>query len=178
MPFQQQEYESAFHGFVESVVDAFVNADPILSRVHRIKMEAPSAVRAGEGPVQEPQLIIGEQRAAWQAVLDSDVDSLAAVITDAAQQRIAQLKALMYAQMNVISAPRGEMTWDIVIDHYEQWEWSADASGLVEPPSLVLAPDLASRLGALRAEQEERLRQIHDRKQAEWDARRRHRRIP
>ena len=177
MPFQQQEYETAFHRFVEELVDAFVMADPLLGRVHRISLEDPAAVRSGTGPTHEPQLIVAEQRADWQAVLESNVESLRDVITETAQQRVTQMKALAYAQMNVVSAPLGELTWEVILDHYEQWEWSADPSGLVEPPSLFLHPEVASRLGDWTRLQQDRLQEIQARKQADWDARRRHRRI-
>ena len=133
VPFQQPEYERAFQEFVSDAVEAFVVADPILSQIHRVKVpEDPLPVQAGEGEVQEPQLIGAEVQAPGQQVLDGDAEALQTAIAVAAEQRIAQMKRMLYAQLaadprNVINPGGQPLTWDLVLDNFEQREWTVDA---------------------------------------------------
>lgn len=183
MPFQQSEYEQAFQEFVSDAVEALVREDPLLSRIHRVKVtEDPLPVQAGDGEIQEPQLIGAELEAPGQTVLDGDAEALQTVIAVAAEQRIAQMKHKLYSQLaadprNVINPGAQPLTWDLVLDNFEQREWSVDADGVVQPPSLVMRPELMATLGEMSAEQTKRREQIQGAKQADADARRRDRRL-
>lgn len=183
MPFQQPEYERAFQEFVSDAVEAFVVEDAILSQIHRVKVpEDPLPVQAGESEVQDPQLIGAELQVPGQQVLDGDAEALQTAIAVAAEQRIAQMKQMLYAHLaadprNIINPEGQPLCWDLVLDNFEQREWSVDADGIVQSPSLVLRPELSAKLGEMSTEQTERRDRIRAAKQADADARRRNRRL-
>ena len=91
--FQIPEYERAFQSFVARSIDVLVDADPMLGRVQRVKVAESLAVQGPDGEVHEPQLIPVENRAAWQAVLDSDPTSRQDTIAAAAGEYIRQVKS-------------------------------------------------------------------------------------
>jgi hypothetical protein len=183
VPFQIPEYERAFQAFVARSIDVFVDADPMLSRVHRVKVAESLAVQGPDGEVHDPQLIPVENQAAWQEVLDSDPESLQGTISAAADEYIRQVKAAMYEAMaavpgGVINTGGQPLSWDLILDHSEQWQWSVDDDGAVRAPDVVMHPDARSRLGEMPAAQRERWREMQVRKQAEADVGRRSRRLP
>lgn len=180
--FQIPEYERAFQAFVARSIDVLVDADPVLGRVHRVKVAESLAVQGPDGEVHEPQLIPVENRAAWQAVLDSDPTSLQDTIAAAADEYIRQVKSSMYQAMaaapgGVINTGGQPLSWDLILDHLEQRQWSVGDDGAVRPPDVVMHPDARAKLGEMTVAQDERWREMQARKQAETDAGRRGRRL-
>jgi hypothetical protein len=178
MLFQQPEYEAAFRRLVEREVDAYVNADPILSRINRVRIPGPVAVQAGQAPARETERVGAEIQAAGQAVLDGDPVVLKELIASAAEQYMRAIKMMAYSQARKLNPNGQPLTWDLIIDFWEQEDWRPDASGIVEAPAVVMHPDAMDALGGLTPQQWERYETLRVRKQAEFDARRRDRRIP
>jgi hypothetical protein len=178
MLFQQPEYETAFHCLVEREIDVYVNADPLLSRINRIRIPGPLAVQAGQAPARQTERVGAEIEAAGQAVLDGDPVVLKEMIANAAEQYLRAIKTMAYSQAPKLNPDGQPLTWDLIIDFWEQEDWRPDASGTVEAPAVVMHPDAMDSLGDLTARQRERYEALRVRKQAESDARRRDRRIP
>jgi hypothetical protein len=178
MLFQQPEYEAAFHRLVEREVDSYVDADPILSRINRVRIPGPVAVQSGEGPVRESEPVAAEIQAAGQAVLDGDAAVLSEAITGTAEQYVRAIKAMFYSEAHVLNPDGQPLSWDLILDYWEGEDWSADASGIVEAPAVVMRPEAIEALAEMTAHQQERHEELKVRKQAEYDARRRDRRIP
>lgn len=195
MPFRLPQYESAFRRFVERTVDALAEADPILGQVQRVKSSGPLDVApAGDGStepasmeqqVREAQLIGAELAGDIQSLIDTDVDAFQDSVAAAGEAYIRQAKALMYTEISRVARAEGNivdlggeaLSWDRVLDMYEQVRWGVDAHGLVRQPSLIAAPGAAGPLGKMTPEQQERLAQIKAIKQQEHDAERRRRRL-
>ena len=181
--FQIPEYERAFQAFVARSIDVLIDADPVLGRVHRVKVAESLAVQGPDGEVHEPQLIPVENRAAWQAVLDSDPDVLFQdTVAAAADEYIRQVKSSLYQAMaaapgGVINTGGQPLSWDLILDHLEQRQWSDGNDGAVRPPDVVMHPDARAKLGEMTVAQDERWREMQARKQAETDAGRRSRRL-
>jgi hypothetical protein len=178
MLFQLPEYETAFQRLVEREVDAYVDADPILSRINRVRIPAPIAVLSGEGPARESEPVATEIQAAGQAVLNGDAAALSEAITSTAEQYMRAIKTMVYSQAHVLNPDGQPLSWDLILDYWEREDWSAGPSGIVEAPAVVMRPEAMEALGAMTAQQRERHDELKVRKQGEHDARRRTRRIP
>jgi hypothetical protein len=82
---------------------------------------------------------------------------------------------------NSMQAKRGQLDWDTILDAWETVEWSEDDTGIVRPPTRVVAGSATgfdpSNLPEPTAEQRKRFFNMLVRKQEEHVSRRRSRRL-
>ena len=184
------EYAHAYVQFLAGAYAGFLEADPVLGKIEQVPTTGTldHAYVAGDGSTMttEGAVVRVEHAITWDAVIDGDLDDLTTSIGAGALQCVEQHLAYLveYVQSltqqtgNVVDA-KGMATWDAILAAFDKVEWSPNEAGKVQPPDTVmLSPDVAAKLGDPPPDFEERLGEIASRKQAEFDAGRRSRRLP
>ena len=145
-------------------------------------------VQAGGASVASPSVALSHEadlpesdlRAGHLGAFDEVVASIASTWSEQFRKPLEEhFNKALGAVGNNVEVKKEEFGWDAVLDALEKVEW-LPKDGVVQQPQMMLGADMEAMLvsrGDPTAEQNERLRQIFERKQEEYVSRRRSRRI-
>jgi hypothetical protein len=190
--FALPEYAQAGRRFFDRALRALVvSKSPFLARIMGSPVEASTAsintTPTGETVRSEPLVVETGVSLAWRAGIEGDFDDLYSSLDQAAEQYAQSLTGQVFRQMttvlsaygNVLDA-KGKDPAAAVFEMFERVEWLPDENGVVRPPNelLVTDPETVKVIERILPSLWQPLEELAKRKQAEYDARRRTRRLP
>jgi hypothetical protein len=190
MEFTIPKYESAMWKFVEKVIDGFMSNDPLFSSISRELIIHKGPIRNVRGQVPFDQKMVEtrcEVPLKRETIRNTDVEKHTEILHELARssisaitpqffQGISELANIVGNSMDAHGAP---FSFDQLLDLMERMDFRFDDQNEPIMPTLFLGPELHEKIKnlKLKPEQEQRLKDILERKKAEHDANKRTRRL-
>lgn len=186
------EYEAAISDLVSELLRSLMVArDPIFGRIrHETVDHLPDGSVPGNAAVGIMRPVGARYNFAIdvKALLEADLDAWAAMISDAADGGLAEIMPQFFALVEEASSKAGTAVdgrgkpfgWDVFFDGIEAVEIDFDDDGKAKMPTLVVSPSTFERIQALGPPddaQRARFERLIEAKRADFDARRRVRRL-
>jgi hypothetical protein len=189
--FDIPSYDQAMVEFITSVLWGLTALDPLLGEIpiHSTGHSGPNRNVPGPQPVDHP-LVAHEQdfEIHFTTIRNTDVDAFTAILFESAQECKHQILSTMFQTLNDITDAVGNtlylkgepLGFDHINDMLEKMDITFDENGRPIWPTIVAHPDMAKTLAALQPTREQLQRQdeIAMRKKAEYNAKKRTRRLP
>lgn len=188
--FALPEYERAGGAFVRSAIDALARVkSPLLAEIGSETADPTPGVRttfaSGEVLEHEPMRIGATISIPVRAAVNGEYEGFCAAIDDAAEEYASDLSRQIYQRLGEMSEAAGTsvsakdpFTARDVLTMIERLEIEFDEQGNPELPKIHMHPSQAEKLPSWTDADEQAFKELMVRKKAEWDARRRHRRLP
>jgi hypothetical protein len=190
MLFALPDYDLACAHVISQVTKDIARAsDPVLSQIKVVPMKSTvsSVVETrGDMALDLPAEPIGfELGVKAEDVRAGNFEALQVKLVDAAEGYAEQLSKLLYGSLDKITTATGNTTdaegqpfsFEMLYETLDKIEWTLDENDELSTPSLVMHPDMASKLPQPTPEQVKMIEELKARKLEELLARRRSRRI-
>jgi hypothetical protein len=183
-------YDAALRSLMSSIVDGMIGVDPVLGQIHSRTTGHAGPTRNVPGPHPvDHDLTHFEAEYAIHVdhIRDTEVDVFIIAICGVAEKYAEAMGAAFVRTVsdvaeavgNAIDAEGKPFTWDFFLDGLETMEVAFDEDGQYRLQVLI-NPETWRLLQAVEQtpEQEQRFREIMQRKKDAWDAQQRPRRLP
>jgi hypothetical protein len=190
MPFALPEYDLAcIHVISHVTKDVARASDPVLSQIKVVPMKSTvsSVVEMrGEMALDLPAEPVGfELGVQAEEVRDGNFEVLQVKLVEAADGYAEQLAKMFYGNLGKITTATGNtldaggrpLTFEMLYGMLDKIEWTLDENDELSTPSLVMHPDMASKLPKPTPEQVKMIEELKARKLEELLAKRRRRRL-
>jgi hypothetical protein len=190
MPFDLPDYDLACAHVISDVTKAIARAgDPVLSQIKVVPMTGTVSTvmeMRGEPALDLPAEPVGfEFGVKAEYVRDGNFEALQVQLVEAADEYVEQLAKMLYGSLDKITTATGNTfdaggrppTFEMVYEMLDKIEWTLDENDELSKPSLVMHPDMVSKLPQPTPEQEKMIEDLKARKLEELLAKRRCRRL-
>jgi hypothetical protein len=190
MPFALPDYDLACALVISHVTKDIARAsDPVLSQIKVVPMKSTvsSVVETRDDMALDlPAEPIGfELGVKAEDVRDGNFEALQVKLVEAAEGYAEQLSKMLYGSLDKITTATGNTTdaegqpfsFEMLYETLDKIEWTLDENDELSTPSLVMHPDMASKLPQPTPEQVKMIEELKARKLEELLARRRRRRL-
>jgi hypothetical protein len=184
------EYESAAIRFIGEIIRGLIKADPFFSQIEWSTTIHQGPIRnvSGDTPLDQSMFkVSGESSLSWNSIRDGKIEDYTQFLSDISEAQRKSLASQMFKGISEITNATGRtvdakgqpLTIDLFLDVLEKVEFGFDDNGNPQYPTLVLPPGAIEKLKKLKftPEQEQRQKQIIEEKRAEFNARKRTRRL-
>lgn len=188
--FEVPEYERAARAFVGETMEALARVkSPLLSEIERETADHLPGMRmtfdSDEVLEHQPMRIGTSISIPVSATIEGDYQDFYAALDDAAEEYAGGLTRQIYERMSEITdaagttvSAGGSFTVAHFLEVMERIEIEFDDEGNPQLPKLHIHPTQAEKLPEWTEEDHRAFEELIARKKQEWDARRRHRRLP
>lgn len=187
--FALDEYRSATIGFIEKAVHAIVYSDGLLAQISRERVgyvtTTQNTLDDGQVVESDPVLVSAQGSFSTADGIAGDFDEIHVAISQIAEEfgnqmtkkMISDISSMCDTTGNVVPS-NGRSFWDSYLEALETIALKFGSDGKPELPQVALHPDTADRMDPPPADFQQRVSAVMERRQDEWLAKRRARRLP
>lgn len=190
MPFALPDYDLACAQVIAEVTKDIARAsDPVLSQIKVVPMKSTvsSVVETRDDLALDlPAEPVGfELGVKAEDVRNGNFEALQVKLVEAAEGYAEQLSEMLYGSLDKVTTATGNtldagghpFTFEMLYEMLDKIEWTLDENDELSKPSLVVRPDIASKLSQPTPEQVKMIEELKARKLEELLAKRRSRRL-